>query len=89
VVTVRRLFGVLVSRREAPCSGIAAFEADIPARFQNAFSSETRYRLVARSRAGRSDDLVVAESLRGSAQMEGVKRELETACRIDSGATAL
>lgn len=89
IVAVRRLFGIVVSQRKALCTSIATIESDVPARFQNAFSSETRYRLVARSRAGRSDDLVVAESLRGSAAMEGVKQELESVCRIDTGAAAL
>src|SRR3970040_2369335 len=78
---------IAVSRRELQCSEIAAIEADVPARFQNAFSTETTYRLIARAKAGRGGDVVVAESLRGSAQMEQIKRELEWACglRVQAG----
>jgi hypothetical protein len=82
IVTHRRAFGLPISMRGLACSGITAIEAEIPSRFQNAFSTITIYRLVARARAGRSGDLVVAESLRGQALMEQVKRELETACEL-------
>jgi hypothetical protein len=82
LVAVRRLCGFAVSRRELPCSGIAAIESDIPARFQNAFSTEAIYRLVARAKTGRGDDVVVAESLRGNALMEQIKREMESACGL-------
>ena len=82
LLAVRRLFGFAVSRRELQCSEIAAIEADVPARFQNAFSTETNYRLIARAKAGRGGNVVVAESLRGSAQMEQIKRELESACGL-------
>lgn len=82
LLAVRRLCGFAVSRRELLSSGIAAIEADLPARFQNVFSTETTYRLIARAKSGRSGDVVAAESLRGSAQMEQVKREIETTCAL-------
>ena len=82
IATHRRAFGLPVSTRELACSEIAAIEAEIPSRFQNAFSTETIYRVVARAKTGRSGDVVVAESLRGQALMEQVRRELETACEL-------
>lgn len=82
IMAVRRLCGWAVSRRELPCAAIASIESDVPARFQNAFSTETTYRLIARAKSGRSADMVVAESLRGSAQVEQIKRELQSACGI-------
>jgi len=82
IITHRRAFGLPLSTRELMCSELAILDAEILARFQNAFSAETIYRLVARAKTGRSGDLVVAESLRGQAQMERVKRELETACGL-------
>ena len=87
LLAVRRLCGFAVSRRELQCSEIAAIEADVPARFQNAFRTETTYRLIARAKAGRGGDVVAAESLRGSVLMEQVKREMESACglRVQAG----
>jgi hypothetical protein len=82
VVTQRRLFGLAVSRRELPASEIAAIEAAIPARFQNAFGGRTNYRLIARAGSGRSHDVVVAESLYGDRVMEQTKREIELACGL-------
>lgn len=89
VATVRRLCGFAVSRRELASAQITAIEAELPARFQNAFGMEANYRLVARARAGRSGDVVVAESLHGSARMEQVKRELESACGLSGQAGVL
>jgi hypothetical protein len=82
ILAIRRLWGFAVSRRELPSSGIIAIESEVPSRFQNALSTETSYRLVARARTGRSGDVVVAESLRGIALMEQVKREVESACGL-------
>jgi hypothetical protein len=80
IVTHRRAFGVLVSTRELACSEVTAFEADVPSSLQNAFGTETIYRLIARAKSLRDDDMVVAEGLRGSAQMERVRGELELTC---------
>lgn len=82
LLAIRRLCGFAVSRRELLCSGIAAIESDVPARFQNAFSSETNYRLIARAKTGRSGDVVVADSLRGNALAEQIKQEMESACGL-------
>jgi hypothetical protein len=82
IATQRRAFGLPVATRELACSNAAAIEAEIPSRFQNAFSTETIYRLVARAKTGRSGDVIVAESLRGQALMEELKRELERTCEL-------
>jgi hypothetical protein len=82
IVVFRRAFGLPVSRRELACSEVKEIEAEIPSRFQNAFRAGISYRLVARARAGRGRDLVVAESLPGEAVMQSVKREIENACRL-------
>lgn len=81
IVTHRRAFGLPVSTHEVACSEITGIEAEIPSRFQNAFSTGAIYRLVARAKTGRSGDVVVAESLHGDALMEGIKLEIELACR--------
>ncbi|MDH3289106.1 MAG: hypothetical protein OEP48_15470 [Betaproteobacteria bacterium] len=70
IATVRRLFGLTLSRRTLSCSDIAAVEPLIPARFQNQFSAEPRYQLIARSRNPTQANLVIAESLPGRAAME-------------------
>lgn len=81
ITAVRHVFGLRVSRRELPCSEMREIEAEIPARFQNAFGAGTSYRLVARARAGRARDVVVAESLPEEAIMQSVRREIESACK--------
>jgi hypothetical protein len=81
ITAFRRAFGLPVSRRELACPEVKEIEAEIPSRFQNAFGAATSYRLVARARAGRAWDVVVAESLRGEAVMQSVRREIESACR--------
>jgi hypothetical protein len=70
IATVRRLFGSTLSRRTLSCADIAAVEPRIPARFQNQFSAEPHYQLIARSRNPAHADLVIAESLPGRAAME-------------------
>ena len=82
VIAFRRAFGLPVSRRELACSEVKEIEAQIPSRFQNAFGAGTSYRLVARAKAGRGRDVVVAESLQGEADMQSVKWEIESACRL-------
>jgi len=67
--TVRRVFGLVCSRRELKCADIASLEAQIAARYQGLFSAEPYFRLVARHATLRKNDLVVAESLKGEALM--------------------
>jgi hypothetical protein len=70
IATVRRLFGLTLSRRTLFCADIPAVEPLIPARFQNQFSAEPHYQLIARSRNPAQANLVIAESLPGRAAME-------------------
>jgi hypothetical protein len=70
IATVRRLFGLTLSRRTLSCTDIPAVEPLIPARFQNQFSAEPHYQLIARSRNPAQAGLVIAESLPGRAVME-------------------
>lgn len=46
--TVRRVFGLVCSRRELKCADIASLEAQIAAKYQGLFSAEPYFRLVAR-----------------------------------------
>ena len=87
IIAVRRAFGLRVSRHELACPEITEINADIPSRLQNPFRTATSYRLVARARAGRARDVVVAESLSGEDVMQRVRREIEAACRTDAAAT--
>lgn len=65
IETTRRVFGLVVSTRRVACSDIAALQIQRPRQFQSQFSTETRYRMVARNRNPRRAALVVAESLAG------------------------
>jgi hypothetical protein len=82
ITASRRAFGLPLSRHELACSEVREIEAEIPSRFQNAFGAGTSYRLVARARAGRARDVVVAESLSGEAVMQNVRREIAAACKL-------
>lgn len=67
--TVRRVFGFALSRRELKCAEITGLKAQIAAKYQELFSREPYFRLVARHATLRRKDLVVAESLKGEAMM--------------------
>ncbi len=67
--TVRRVFGLAFSRRELKCAEITGLKAQIAAKYQELFSREPYFRLVARHATLRRKDLVVAESLKGEAMM--------------------
>lgn len=70
ILTTRRMFGLVISNRTVACSEIAALQPQRPRQFQSPFSSETRYRLIARNRDPQRATIVVAESLAGRAAME-------------------
>jgi hypothetical protein len=76
IAAVRRLFGLNLSRRALSCADIAAVEPLIAARFQNKFSAQPRYQLVARSRHPGQAALVIAESLQGRAAMEQMAAQI-------------
>lgn len=82
IAVTRRVFGVGVSRRSIPCAEISAVVPQAPARFQNQFGAELRYRLVARSSRARHALLVVAESLPGRPAMERMGALIEAATGI-------
>jgi hypothetical protein len=75
IVTARVLLGVVVKRRRLARSEIERVEAEIASRYQSLFSSDPVYQLVARTRDRRR--IVLAETLRGEAEMERVKALLE------------
>ncbi len=63
--TVRRVFGLVLNRRELKCADIVSLEAQIAAKYQSLFSTEPYFRLVARrTRRGEARG-------RGSAQATG------------------
>lgn len=67
--TERRLFDRLVRVREIACADIAEVQPRISARFQNVFSPTPRYALVAKHRADRTCDVIIAEDLIGQTVM--------------------
>jgi hypothetical protein len=69
VRTERRLFGLIVARRELARSAIADVEPRISARYQNVFSTTPRYALIARHGATPSKDVIIAEDLSGQTLM--------------------
>jgi hypothetical protein len=75
IVTARVLLGVVVKRRRLARSEIERVEAEIASRYQSLFSSDPVYQLVARTRDRRR--IVLAETLRGEAEMERVRALLE------------
>ena len=83
IETMRRVFGLVVSTRSVACSDIAALQAQRPRQFQSQFSTETRYRIVARSRNPQQAALVVAESLAGRAAMQHVAELLARASGLE------
>lgn len=78
IATWRMLFGVTIRRGGIERNELAGIEPHIPARHQSVFGSEPIYELVAFNR-GRTRRLVVAESLRGEAEMNEVKARIEEA----------
>lgn len=73
ITTVRRVFGMPVARRAMACSEVAAIEPRVAAKYQNLFSAEPSYQLIARGRSKPGVHLVLAEDLRGEAAMTRVK----------------
>lgn len=71
--TLRRVFGLSLSRREIGRPDIATIEAQIAAKYQSLFSAEPYFRLVVRHATQGNRDLVVAESLKGEALMAQVR----------------
>lgn len=65
IITVRRVCGIVLRRREISSAEIAAIELRPAPRYQNVLKSGMRYRLVARHSTQRKYDLVVAEDLEG------------------------
>lgn len=63
----RRIFGVLTREHAIARSDIEEIGLRIASRHQNVFSNEPRYTLVARHKAGRTGDVIVAEDVRGQA----------------------
>jgi hypothetical protein len=82
IATVRRLFGLTLSRRALSCTDIAAMVPLSATRFQSKFSAEPRYQLLAHSRTPGQTDLVIAESLPGRAAMEQMAARIEAATGI-------
>lgn len=71
ITAVRRVFGLSFYRRTIACDEIAAIEPRIAARYQNLFSAEPRYQLIARGQT--ASRFVIAEDLRGEASMTHVR----------------
>ena len=77
IVTSRRLFALVLSRKRLPREAVVALEPEIASRHQNLFSAEPVYRLVARDASSRAR-VVVAESLQGEALMDEVKSLIQS-----------
>ena len=69
----RRVFGVEVRRRELRTAEVEGIEPQIAARYQNLFSGEPYFRLIARHGSRRKCDMVVAESLKGELMMSRIR----------------
>jgi hypothetical protein len=72
---VRNLFGYAVVRREISSADIAAIESRLAARYVGAFGATRYYRLVARVR-NFARPLLIADSLRGPAMTDEIRRLL-------------
>lgn len=79
ITTVRRVFGLPVSRRAMSCGEVAAIEPRVSAKYQNLFSAEPSYQLLARGRSEAGTRFVVAEDLRGEASMSRLRNLIEGA----------
>ena len=76
VRTWRMLFGVAIAKRAMTRPDIAAVEPQIVSRDQTPFGGEPVYRLIALS-SDRARRMIVAETLKGEAEMERIRELLE------------
>jgi hypothetical protein len=79
ITTARTLLGVTVRRDALPTAAISRIDSEIATREQSLLRSEPVYRLVAVDARGKR--LVVAEALRGTAEMEAVRGMIESTIR--------
>lgn len=83
ITAVRRVFGLTVSSRALSCGEVAAIEPRASAKYQNLFSAEPIYQLIARGHGKRGVRLVIAEDLRGETSMTRVRNLIESAISPD------
>jgi hypothetical protein len=82
VRTERREFGYITQLRAIARADVADIEPRISARYQNIFSATPRYALIAKHRADRGKNVILAEDLAGQALMIEVRTLFCTALNI-------
>jgi hypothetical protein len=80
--TERRVAGRLTKVCKIARADIIEVEPRISARYQNMFSATPRYALIAKHRAARSNDVIIAEDLYGQPQMREVRGYICTPLKL-------